>query len=81
MVNAQNIYLYDVNGKAYIDAISGFSVANIGHGHTNVIKAVQEQAAQYMHLIVYGEFIEQPQVAYATQLTALLPERLNCVYF
>ncbi len=81
MVRAVGIYLFDVEEKKYIDAISGFSVANIGHSHPQVIKAVQEQAAKYMHLIVYGEFIEQPQVAYAARLSAILPSTLNCVYF
>jgi len=56
-------------------------VANIGHSHPAVIEAVKKQAEQYMHLIVYGEFIEQPQVAYAKLLTDHLPEQLNCVYF
>jgi acetylornithine/succinyldiaminopimelate/putrescine aminotransferase len=64
-----------------VDLISGFSVCNIGHSHPAVVKAVQEQAAAYMHLIVYGEFIERPQVAYASLLTQHLPEQLNCVYF
>ena len=81
MVKASGIYIYDVNGNKYIDGISGFSVANIGHSHPKVIEAVQQQAAQYMHLIVYGEFIEQPQVAYAKLLTEKLPSTLNCVYF
>lgn len=81
MVKAQGVYLYDVDGKAYIDAISGFSVANIGHGNPAVIKAVQAQSEAYMHLIVYGEFIQQPQVAYAQLLTQHLPSSLNCVYF
>ena len=81
MVKADGIYLYDVHGKKYIDAISGFSVANIGHSHPKVVAAVQKQAAQYMHLIVYGEFIEQPQVTYAKLLTDHLPSSLNAVYF
>jgi acetylornithine/succinyldiaminopimelate/putrescine aminotransferase len=81
MVKADGIYIYDVNGKKYIDGISGFSVANIGHSHPKVVEAVQQQAAQYMHLIVYGEFIEQPQVSYAKLLTEHLPSTLNCVYF
>jgi len=81
MVKANGIYLYDVDGKKYIDAISGFSVANIGHSHPKVVEAVQIQAAQYMHLIVYGEFIEQPQVTYAKLLTDHLPASLNAVYF
>lgn len=81
MVKAAGIYQYDVQGKAYVDLISGFSVCNIGHSHPRVVEAVQQQAAQYMHLIVYGEFIESPQVAYAQLLTRHLPSSLNCVYF
>lgn len=81
MVKADGIYLFDVDGKKYTDAISGFSVANIGHSNPKVIEAVQKQAAQYMHLIVYGEFIEQPQISYAKLLTDHLPSTLNCVYF
>ena len=81
MASAKGIYIYDTNGKAYLDMISGFSVANIGHSHPKVIEAVQQQASQYMHLIVYGEYIQQPQVAYAKMLTDLLPSSLNCVYF
>jgi acetylornithine/N-succinyldiaminopimelate aminotransferase len=81
IVRASGVFLYDVYGKAYIDGISGFSVANIGHSNPAVVKAVQEQAAAYMHTIVYGEFIEQPQVAYAKMLTDHLPASLNCVYF
>jgi len=81
MVHASGIHIQDVNDKKYVDLISGFSVCNIGHGHPAVIKAVQEQAAAYMHLIVYGEFIESPQTGYAKLLTDHLPASLNCVYF
>ena len=81
MVKASGIHLWDSEGKEYIDMISGFSVCNIGHSHPKVVKAVQEQAAEYMHLIVYGEFIESPQTAYAKLLTDHLPASLNCVYF
>ena len=81
MVKADGIYIHDVDGKKYIDGISGFSVANIGHSNPKVVEAVQQQASQYMHLIVYGEFIEQPQVAYAKLLIDNLPSTLNCVYF
>jgi acetylornithine/N-succinyldiaminopimelate aminotransferase len=81
MVKAQGIHLWDVDGKKYVDLISGFSVCNIGHSHPYVVKAVQEQAAEYMHLIVYGEFIEAPQTSYAKLLTDHLPASLNCVYF
>lgn len=81
MASANGIYQTDVNGKKFVDLISGFSVCNIGHSHPKVVEAVQRQAAQYMHLTVYGEFIESPQVQYAKMLTDLLPENLNCVYF
>ncbi len=81
IVRAKGIYQYDKSGKEYIDFISGFNVANIGHGHPEVIKAVQQQAEQYMHLIVYGEFIQNPQISYARLLTQHLPSSLNCVYF
>ncbi|HQS24973.1 MAG: aspartate aminotransferase family protein [Sphingobacteriia bacterium 24-36-13] len=81
MASAEGVWLTDTHGKKYIDGIAGFSVCNVGHGNPAVIKAVQEQAAAYMHVIVYGEFIEQPQVAYAKLLTEYLPASLNCVYF
>lgn len=81
MVSASGIYMWDADGKQYTDLISGFSVANIGHSHPAVIKAVQTQAATYMHLMVYGELIQTPSVQYATALTRHLPESLNCVYF
>ncbi|HMZ45389.1 MAG TPA: aspartate aminotransferase family protein [Chitinophagaceae bacterium] len=81
MNKAEGIYLFDVDGKKYIDAISGFSVANIGHTNSTVVEAVTKQAKEYMHLIVYGEFIQQPQTAYAKLLTDNLPSDLNCVYF
>jgi acetylornithine/succinyldiaminopimelate/putrescine aminotransferase len=81
MERAAGIYLWDKSGKQYIDGIAGFSVCNIGHSHPKVVKAVQDQAAEYMHVIVYGEFIETPQVAYASLLAKHLPEQLNCVYF
>lgn len=81
IVKALGCYQYDINGKKYFDLISGFSVANIGHSHPKVIKAVKEQAEAYMHLIVYGEFIESPQTAYAQLLTQHLPASLNCIYF
>lgn len=81
MVEAKGVTLTDVDCKTYTDFIAGFSVCNIGHSHPEVVKAVQEQAAKYMHLIVYGEFIESPQVQYAALLAKYLPENLDCVYF
>ena len=71
MTRAAGIYQYDKDEKAYLDFISGFSVANIGHSHPRVVAAVQQQAAAYMHLIVYGEFVQSPQVTYARLLTSI----------
>lgn len=81
MIKAAGIHLWDITGKQYVDMISGFSVCNIGHSHPAVVKSVQNQAAEYMHLIVYGEYIESPQTTYAELLTNHLPATLNCVYF
>lgn len=81
IVKAEGIYLYDADDKQYIDGISGFSVNNIGHSHPQVIEAVNKQVSTYMHTIVYGEFIQQPQVQFAHLLIKHLPETLNCVYF
>ncbi len=81
IVKAAGTKMWDQSGKAYLDMISGVSVCNIGHSHPQVVKAVQQQVEKYMHLIVYGEFIESPQVQYATRLTEALPPSLNSVYF
>jgi len=78
---AEGIYLYDKNGKAYIDLIAGFAVSNIGHSNPKVLQAVRAQTEKYMHLMVYGEVVQTPQVQYAKKLTEHLPENLNSVYF
>lgn len=81
IVKAEGCYLTDVNGKQYIDLIGGISVANVGHRHPEVVKAIQKQLEAYMHIMVYGEFVETPQVEYATSLAQHLPSSLNSVYF
>jgi len=78
---AEGCLLYDTNGKEYIDLIGGISVANIGHRHPKVIEAIKKQLDAYTHVMVYGEFIESPQVQYAKLLTDNLPPSLNSVYF
>ena len=78
---AEGCLLYDTNGKEYIDLIGGISVANIGHRHPKVIEAIKKQLDAYTHVMVYGEFIESPQVLYAKLLTDNLPPSLNSVYF
>lgn len=78
---AKGVILTDKNGKEYIDLISGISVSNIGHCHPNVVKAINDQSQKFMHLMVYGEFNQGPQVKYAEALSRQLPEQLNSVYF
>lgn len=73
--------LFDRSGRAYTDLIGGISVANIGHGHPAVLSAIRAQLEKYLHVMVYGEFVETPQVQYAQQLTSRLPASLNSVYF
>ena len=81
IVKAEGANLYDVKGKEYIDLIGGISVANVGHRHPKVIEAIQKQLEAYLHIMVYGEFVETPQVQYAKLLTDHLPASLDSVYF
>lgn len=78
---AEGVYLYDVTGKKYIDLISGIGVSALGHCHPKVVQAVQEQAAKYMHTMVYGEYVQSPQVQLAKYVCDVLPSTLNAVYF
>ncbi len=78
---AEGIYLFDVSGKPYMDLISGISVSNVGHCHPKVISAIQNQLEKYLHLMVYGEYIQSPQVKLAKLLSEQLPEKLSSVYF
>jgi acetylornithine/succinyldiaminopimelate/putrescine aminotransferase len=78
---AEGVYLFDTSGKQYIDLISGISVSNIGHRHPKVLAAIHEQLDKYMHLMVYGEFIQSPQVQLAKLLADNLPPNLSSVYF
>lgn len=81
IARAEGSFFYTTEGERYYDLIAGVSVSNVGHCNPVVVKAVQEQAARYMHLMVYGEMVEAPQVDYATKITSLLPKSLDCVYF
>ncbi len=78
---AEGVFFYTPEGKPYYDLVAGVSVSNAGHNNAEVVAAVQAQAARYMHVMVYGEMIERPQVEYATALAELLPEPLRSVYF
>ncbi|HWK04502.1 MAG TPA: aspartate aminotransferase family protein [Puia sp.] len=81
IARAEGIYLYDPSGKEYIDLIGGISVCNTGHRHPRVVQAIRDQTDRYLHVLVYGELVQSPQVQYATLLAANLPATLNSVYF
>jgi acetylornithine/N-succinyldiaminopimelate aminotransferase len=78
---AEGVYLTDISGKRYLDLISGISVSNIGHRHSSVIRAIHDQLDKYMHLMVYGEYIQGPQVRLSKFLATLLPNNLSSAYF
>ena len=81
IVKAEGSKLIDVKGKEYIDLIGGISVCNVGHRHPKVIDAIKKQLDDYLHIMVYGELVENPQVQYAKLLTDHLPSSLNAVFF
>ncbi|VTP92027.1 aspartate aminotransferase family protein [Sphingobacterium daejeonense] len=78
---AEGVYLYGPNGEKYMDLVSGFNVSNIGHRHPKVLEAIQDQLDRFMHVTVYGEFVQAPQVQLATELLEVLPNSFQSVYF
>ncbi|MFD2873901.1 aspartate aminotransferase family protein [Mucilaginibacter ximonensis] len=78
---AEGVYLYDSEGKGFIDLISGIGVSNLGHSNPKVIRAIKDQVDKYMHLMVYGEYVQTPQVRFAGKLVSILPDNLQSVYF
>lgn len=81
IIKAEGSRMWDAEGKEYIDLIAGIGVCNIGHRHPAVVAAIKKQADDYLHIMVYGELVENPQVAYAKMLADLLPSSLNAVFF
>ncbi len=77
---AEGIYLYGPNQEKYVDLISGIGVSNVGHRHPKVLEAIQNQLDKYLHLMVYGEYIQSPQTQLAKALTDTLPDHLDNVY-
>ncbi|WP_303754971.1 aspartate aminotransferase family protein, partial [uncultured Alistipes sp.] len=78
---AEGTFFYTPEGKRYYDLVAGVSVSNVGHCNPAVVRAVQEQAARYMHVMVYGELVERPQVRYAAKVASLLPQPIDSLYF
>lgn len=81
VARAEGVFFYTPEGKPYYDLVSGVSVNNVGHANPVVVEAVQRQAAEYMHIMVYGEMVERPQVEFARLLAKTLPAPLDTVYF
>uniref|UniRef100_UPI0040483565 aspartate aminotransferase family protein n=1 Tax=Roseivirga sp. TaxID=1964215 RepID=UPI0040483565 len=81
VAKAEGTYIYDVDGKSYLDFISGIAVTNIGHRHPHVVNAIKHQLDQYMHVMAYGEFIQTPQNKLAEKLASILPPQLSSCYF
>lgn len=81
IAHASGCTLTDTSGKQYLDMISGISVSNVGHRHPKIVEAIHAQCEKYMHLMVYGEYVQAPQVLLAKALTDTLPPTLNSCYF
>jgi acetylornithine/succinyldiaminopimelate/putrescine aminotransferase len=77
---AEGIYFWDKNGKRYMDMIAGVAVNNIGHRHPKVIEAIKNQLDKHLHIMVYGEYLQDSQLDLATNLASVLPSNLNCSY-
>ncbi|HMB64837.1 MAG TPA: aspartate aminotransferase family protein [Eudoraea sp.] len=77
---ARGSYVYDTRGKQYLDFIAGVSACSLGHCHPRVVKAIKSQAERYMHVMVYGEYIQEPAVAYTKLLASCLPDPLQTTY-
>lgn len=80
VANAEGIYITDKSGKIYLDMIAGVAVTNIGHRHPQVIEAIKNQLDKHLHVMVYGEYIQDSQIALAKNLQTILPKKLNCSY-
>lgn len=78
--HAKGSWIHSTDGKAYLDMIAGVAVNNIGHNHPSVVEAIKHQVDQHLHVMVYGEFIQESQLNFARKLISLLPEKLNSVY-
>jgi len=78
--HADGSYIYDQNNKAYLDFVAGVSACSLGHRHPKVVSAIKSQLDKYLHVMVYGEYIQEPAVALTKLLAKQLPEPLDCTY-
>jgi acetylornithine/succinyldiaminopimelate/putrescine aminotransferase len=78
--HASGSYIYDTAGKQYLDFVAGVSACTLGHCHPNVVKAVKQQTEKYLHVMVYGEYVQEPAVQLAKLLANNLPKSLDTTY-
>lgn len=78
--HAQGSYIYDTTGKAHLDFVAGVSACTLGHGHPRVIEAIKNQIEKYLHVMVYGEYIQEPAVKFTKLLAQHLPKNLSTTY-
>ena len=78
--HAKGSYIYDKDGNAHLDFVAGVSACSLGHGHPRVVEAIKAQVDQYMHVMVYGEYVQEPAVSYTKLLASLLPKNLSTTY-
>ena len=78
--HASGSYIYDTEGQAHLDFVAGVSACGLGHGHPAVVKAIRDQSEKYMHVMVYGEYVQEPAVSYCKLLASLLPDNLTTTY-
>lgn len=80
VTSAKGSYIYDTENSAHLDFVAGVSACSVGHCHPEVVSAIKEQAEKYLHVMVYGEYIQEPAVTYCKKLVSLLPKNLESVY-
>ncbi|MEM7484893.1 MAG: aspartate aminotransferase family protein [Bacteroidota bacterium] len=78
--HAHGSYIYDLQGNAHLDFVAGVSACSLGHCNPNVVEAIKKQTEKYMHVMVYGEYVQQPAVEYTKLLASHLPENLKTTY-
>ena len=78
--HAKGSYVYDSSGKSYLDFVAGVSACSLGHCHPNIVEAIKNQSERYLHVMVYGEFAQEPAVNLAKELAQELPESLGVTY-
>ncbi len=77
---AKGSYIYTTDGKKHLDFVAGVSACTLGHSHPKIIKAIQQQVEKYMHVMVYGEYIQSPAVEFTKLLASQLPDSLQKTY-